>query len=203
MTVSVAQRHVRHSALVAGAGALVVLASACAGGGTTQGAASGSSGGHANAAKATSSAVAVNVRNTKLGKVLVDAKGRTLYMFTIDKGGKSNCTGACLKYWPVVTAPAGKPKEPSAVTAKLGVTTARNGSRQLTAGGWPLYLYAGDNAPGDIHGQGVKTFGGVWYALSPSGTPIKMSPKSKPSSSPSGGSGSSGGSGGGGGGGWA
>src|SRR5436190_2287547 len=42
----------------------------------------------------------VSLRKTKLGEVLVNSKGHTLYMFAKDKNGKSSCSGSCAKFWP-------------------------------------------------------------------------------------------------------
>jgi hypothetical protein len=53
----------------------------------------------------------------------------------------------------------------------------------LTAGAWPLYTFAKDKAPGDVNGQGKKSFGGTWYAVSPSGMAVKATANSAPASS--------------------
>ncbi|WP_234018959.1 MULTISPECIES: SCO0930 family lipoprotein [unclassified Streptomyces] len=103
----------------------------------------------------------------KLGKVLTDSAGMTLYRFDKDTAEppKSNCDAACLKTWPAVPASGAK-----AVTgvdpSLLGQVTAADGTKQLTVAGWPMYRYAMDTSPGDAKGQGV---GGTWYAAAPDG----------------------------------
>ncbi|WP_353947297.1 SCO0930 family lipoprotein [Streptomyces sp. HUAS MG91] len=103
----------------------------------------------------------------KLGKVLTDSKGMTLYRFDKDtaKPPKSTCDAACLKTWPAV--PASGAEAPTGVdSALLGSVAAADGTKQLTVAGWPVYRYAMDTSPGDAKGQGV---GGVWFAAAPNG----------------------------------
>jgi len=106
---------------------------------------------------------------TSLGDVLVDADGRTLYVFTKDAGGKSNCTGQCAQTWPPLTATGAPTAGEGADATKLGTITRDDGSAQVTYAGSPLYLYAPDTSPGDTKGQGV---GGVWFVVSPDGKPV-------------------------------
>ncbi|MFQ6853175.1 SCO0930 family lipoprotein [Streptomyces sp. 35M1] len=103
----------------------------------------------------------------KLGKVLTDSEGFTLYRFDKDTANppKSNCEGECAAIWPVVasgdtTAAAGTDEE------LLGEVSRPDGTSQLTVDGWPMYRYAKDTAPGQINGQGV---GGTWFAAAPDG----------------------------------
>jgi predicted lipoprotein with Yx(FWY)xxD motif len=120
---------------------------------------------------AASGRATVSVRMTKLGKILVDRQGRTLYDFVKDKNGKSACAGACAKFWPPLLTN-GKPKAGSGVQSKLLGTTVRKSGSQVTYGGHPLYLYAGDKKAGQTSGQGSTTFGAPWYVLAPSGHEI-------------------------------
>jgi predicted lipoprotein with Yx(FWY)xxD motif len=116
---------------------------------------------------------AVGVATTSLGPVLVDSKGFTVYMLTADTNGHSTCSADCLEYWPVVPAPAGSDMSPvQGVSAALATTMATSGALMLTAGGRPLYTYIGDVTPGQVTGEGLNTFGGTWYAVSPSGAPV-------------------------------
>jgi Secreted repeat of unknown function len=78
------------------------------------------------------------------------------------------------------------------VSAALATTKATSGTSMLTAGGWPLYTFVKDKTPGQVAGEGVKTFGGTWYAVSPSGTPVMAPAKSAPATTSSGVKGSSG-----------
>ncbi|MDQ6688637.1 MAG: hypothetical protein M3Z50_13755 [Actinomycetota bacterium] len=177
---------IAHPIRLAAAGAAVLLAAGCG---------SNSSQPTGSVAQA-GSGPGIHVAKTSLGNVLVTGSGRTLYLLTADSPGKSTCNASCLQYWRAVAPPA-KGTKPTGVSGKVARTTTPGGSAILTVGGWPMYTYAQDQVSGDIHGQGVKSFGGVWYAVSPTGSPVKAA-ASNPSSpgSPSG-SGSSGGSGGG------
>jgi predicted lipoprotein with Yx(FWY)xxD motif len=127
--------------------------------------------------KTTSAApAAVRVAKTGLGNVLVDSHGRTLYLFKADTGTKSTCFGACAAAWPPLRT-TGKPKAGSGAKPSLVGSTARSdGKRQVTYNGHPLYLYAGDQKPGDTNGQGINGFGARWFALSPRGTQISGQP---------------------------
>ena len=129
-------------------------------------------GGSSSNANANTSGPTVNVRSTSLGKILVDSKGRTLYLFEKDTGPKSTCSGACASAWPPFRT-SGKPKAGSGVTTSLLGTTARSdGNDEVTYNGHPLYYYAGDQKPGDTNGQNLDQFGAEWYVLSPAGTKV-------------------------------
>mgnify|MGYP006159485353 CR=1 FL=1 len=103
----------------------------------------------------------------KLGKVVTDSAGFTLYRFDKDTAEppKSNCDGACETAWPVVAAKGAK-AAPGVDKSLLGEVTRSDGSKQLTIDGWPMYRFAKDTKPGDAKGQGV---GGTWYAAAPDG----------------------------------
>ena len=105
----------------------------------------------------------------KLGKVLVDGNGMTLYYFEKDSNGKSTCDGACAQAWPPLTTDAAPVAENGAMAGKLGTTARSDGSTQVTYAGWPLYLYAGDTAPGQANGNNIDQFGAEWYALNTNG----------------------------------
>ena len=138
----------------------------------------------------------LGVATTSLGPVLVDSKGFTVYLLTADTAGHSTCSAQCLQYWPLVPAPAGAGVPAvQGVSAALGATKGTSGASMVTAGGWPLYTFVKDKAPGDVAGEGVKTFGGTWYAVSPSGQVVTASAKSAPATTSSGGSGGGGGNG--------
>lgn len=125
----------------------------------------------------------LGVAKTSLGSVLVDSRGMTVYLLTADAPGQSTCSALCLDKWPLVPAPAGNVSVPG-VGAPLGVTKATSGASMLTVGGLPLYTYSGDSAAGDTHGEGIESYGGKWYAVSPSGVAVKGSVGSAPSSDP-------------------
>jgi predicted lipoprotein with Yx(FWY)xxD motif len=112
---------------------------------------------------------AVTVADTTLGKLLVDANGRTLYAYTRDVDGTSTCTGPCAMAWPPATV-TGDAVLGTGTTATLSIIDAPGGGTMLKAGKWPLYRFAGDTAPGDTNGQGS---GGVWFAVGADGKLIK------------------------------
>lgn len=110
--------------------------------------------------------------NASLGSILDDADGRTLYLFAKDSGTMSTCTAACASLWPPLRA-RGNPTVGDGVSAARVDTTPRSdGAPQVTYNGHPLYTYAGDPNPGDTNGQGLTTFGGGWFALSPAGNQV-------------------------------
>jgi predicted lipoprotein with Yx(FWY)xxD motif len=155
-----------------GAAATLLLASACGTSGTTAPRA-GTNAIKAVAPGAVSAAGVLGVATTSMGPVLVDSKGFTVYLLTADTSGHSSCDAQCLQFWPIVSAPAGATVPTvSGVTAALSATKATSGASMLTAGGWPLYTFVKDRSPGDVNGQGKKSFGGTWYAVSPSGKPV-------------------------------
>ncbi|GEM_PF-1829301 len=112
-------------------------------------------------------------KGTTLGDVLTDASGRTLYMYTRDEPGKSNCTGGCLRAWPALLS-VGAAVATEGVNASLfGTFTRDDGTVQVTYNKYPLYYYAPDTKPGDMIGQNVGT---VWFVLNAAGTPIGIPP---------------------------
>jgi predicted lipoprotein with Yx(FWY)xxD motif len=121
--------------------------------------------------------------STSKGTVLVNAKGLTLYWFAIDTPTKSNCNGGCATFWPPVP---GNEKVASGTSlpGKFGTITRSDGSKQLTYAGHPLYTYKGDTAAGQVHGNGINTAGGLWWAVTPSGAKLTAA---KPKSTSSGG----------------
>ncbi len=174
-----------------GASATLLLTAAC-GNSTTSPVSSNKTVTPGTGMSASASAGVVGVAKTSLGPVLVDSKGLTVYLLTADTPGHSTCSAQCLQYWPLVAAPAGTsvPSVPG-LSAALKSTKATSGASMVTAGGWPLYTFVKDKSPGDVTGQGVKTFGGTWYAVSPSGTAV-IAPAVTPTSAPAGGAGGGG-----------
>jgi predicted lipoprotein with Yx(FWY)xxD motif len=121
--------------------------------------------------RASAPAVLEPVR-TRLGVVLADRRGRTVYVFTADRPGHSVCTAGCLQFWPFVAAPATIPSDAAGVTARLGILDRADGGRQLTVNGYPIYTFAGDTGPGSTAGQGQRLDAGVWWALTTAGARI-------------------------------
>ena len=117
----------------------------------------------------------VSLRSTKYGKILVNSKGFTLYLWAKDKPNKSACSGPCLAVWPFVIV-SGKPTAgPGIAASKLGTFAVKvNGKtvQELTYNKHPLYTYISDVKPGVISGQGNGSFGAPWWVVSASGAAI-------------------------------
>jgi predicted lipoprotein with Yx(FWY)xxD motif len=114
----------------------------------------------------------VDVATSRLGKILVDGKGITLYDFPPDKGTTSVCYGACAALWPPLLTH-GKPVAGRGVHASLlGTTKRKDGKLQVTYRGHPLYYFVSDRKPGQTTGQGLNQFGGPWWVLSPTGKEV-------------------------------
>jgi predicted lipoprotein with Yx(FWY)xxD motif len=160
---------VRAATMVAAAASVVLLA-ACASG-SSNSATSSQPAGAAPASAAAGTGAALSTASSKDGTILVDSTGKSIYILTSDKpNGASACTTQCLQFWPVVAAPSPLPSSLSGITAKLGTFMAADGSSQLTINGYPAYTFSKDSGPGMITGQGVKSFGGVWWLVTPSGS---------------------------------
>jgi len=114
----------------------------------------------------------VKVDSSRYGQILVDGHGRTLYLFTRDRGGKSNCYGDCAKAWPPQYAHGGQVVGEGLDQSKVGTTTRRGGTKQVTYAGHPLYYYVGDRKPGQILCQNVVEFGGTWLVVSRAGRAV-------------------------------
>ena len=114
----------------------------------------------------------VDIAKTRLGRILVDSRGITLYDFPPDKGKISVCYGACAALWPPLITH-GKPVAGRGVRASLlGTTKRKDGKLEVTYGGHPLYYFVADRKPGQTNGQGVNQFGGPWWVISPAGKEI-------------------------------
>jgi predicted lipoprotein with Yx(FWY)xxD motif len=130
--------------------------------------------GVATAAAGPSSPAKVGVRSTSLGKILVNGKGVTLYLFEKDKKGKSACSGACAQAWPPLLTK-GTPKGSGGASAsKLGTTKRSDGTTQVTYNGHPLYTFIKDNnKAGSTAGEGVDAFGAEWYVMNAKGSKVE------------------------------
>src|SRR4051794_32360595 len=124
-------------------------------------------------AKTSSTASAtVGVANSGLGSILVDSRGRTLYLWLADMGAKSTCNGACAAAWPPLLTTRAPAAGSGAKASLLGTTKRSDGAEQVTYNRHPLYLFRGDTASGQTTGQGSNGFGAPWYVLSPGGRQI-------------------------------
>jgi len=130
--------------------------------------------------------VVKTVAGTKFGTVLVNARGRTLYRYTLDGKGVNRCTSnaTCAKYWPQLLVKAGvKPTGGAGVQSSLlGTIKAKGGMLQVTYAGFPLYTFAGDTKAGQVNGQAFEK---QWYVVNTKGSFVKHAVAGGTSSSPS------------------
>jgi len=114
----------------------------------------------------------VKIAHSRLGKILVDSRGRTLYVLSADSARKSTCFGACAQNWPPLRV-SRKPTVGRGLKAsKIGTIRRRDGKPQVTYNRHPLYRFVGDTRAGQTHGQGIVAFGGRWSVVSPAGRPV-------------------------------
>ncbi|MEU0135680.1 hypothetical protein ABZ172_16880 [Streptomyces sp. NPDC006296] len=109
----------------------------------------------------------------KLGTILVDDKGNTLYLFLADTKNTSNCAGACATAWPPLLTKGAAEVGSGADKKLLGSTKRSGGDEQVTYNGHPLYYYAGDTKPGQTNGQALNQFGAEWYVLDAKGDKVE------------------------------
>ncbi len=115
----------------------------------------------------------VKIGPSKLGRILVDSHGKTLYLWAHDKGSRSTCYGQCAAYWPPLTT-AGRPIARSGARSELlGTTRRADGRMQVTYNHHPLYYFAGDKRAGQTAGEGLTGFGGRWDPLSAAGKAVR------------------------------
>lgn len=152
--------------LIAATVALGTLALATAGGSAT---------GATRVEKAGKTVVISTRKVPKLGTVLVDSRGRTLYMFVPDKQKKVTCLRTCAAVWPPVKLGKGAKAiaKGGAKASLLGSDPNPAGGRVVTYNHWPLYTYVADTARGQAKGQALNLNGGLWYVLAPSGKLIR------------------------------
>ena len=126
------------------------------------------------ASPAAAAATIMVATDAKLGTILVDGSGKTVYLFVADKSTASTCYTSCATIWPPVLT-TGAPVAGSGATASLlGTTTRTDGKVEVTYAGHPLYYFIQDKKAGDTTGQGIDGFGGLWWVLSPAGKAITI-----------------------------
>jgi predicted lipoprotein with Yx(FWY)xxD motif len=151
--------------------AVGALAAACGGNGSGGGGIYGG-GGPASTGGGPTGVATVTASSTKLGMVLVDGSGRTLYLFEKDQPDQSACSGACAAAWPVDNS-TGTPKAGSGIKASLLGTIRRgDNTTQVTYNHHPLYYYSGDSQAGQQNGQGLNAFGATWFVVAPAGSKV-------------------------------
>jgi predicted lipoprotein with Yx(FWY)xxD motif len=114
----------------------------------------------------------LKLRNTRFGRILVDGKGRALYLFTREPSIRSRCYGQCAVAWPPFYA-RGKLRAGSGLdSGKLRSSRRRDGKRIVTYNGHPLYYYVTDRKPGQVTCHNVVEFGGTWLVVNPDGNAV-------------------------------
>jgi predicted lipoprotein with Yx(FWY)xxD motif len=113
---------------------------------------------------------AIELGDSQFGPVLFDETGQAIYLFDKETSEESQCYGECAAEWPPVLTDGEPQAGPGLSQGKLGVTDRRDGTRQVTYNGHPLYLYAHEG-PGEVRCHNVPGFGGIWLALNAAGDP--------------------------------
>jgi predicted lipoprotein with Yx(FWY)xxD motif len=127
----------------------------------------------AGAGASAGSKATLTAHSSKYGSILFDGRGRALYAFTRDRrGGPSRCYGACAKKWPVYFSGGRLVAGKGVKRSLIGTTKRRDGRRQVTYNGRPLYYYNADKI-GQVLCQGVAEFGGTWLVVRPSGALVR------------------------------
>lgn len=115
----------------------------------------------------------VSVGQSSYGRILFDGRGFALYAFTKDRPGHSACAGACAKAWPPYIVKRRAAAGHGVKSSLLGTIKRRDGRRQATYAGKPLYYYVGDRRPGQVLCQNVREFGGLWLVVRPNGSLVR------------------------------
>ena len=149
---------------------LALLVAGCGGGSGTSKYSSSASPSPSPAATGEKIAAATNA---KLGQMLVDESGMTVYLFMADSGTASTCYTSCATIWPPVLTTGSPQAGAGAQASLLGTTTRTDGKVEVTYAGHPLYYFVQDKKAGDVTGQGINGFGGLWWVLAPSGTAVE------------------------------
>ena len=113
-------------------------------------------------------AARLTVKETPYGKALFGPSGKVLYGFTADGKKKARCYGNCAAVWPPLLTRGAPVAGPGVKRALLGTTTRKNGAKQVTYRGHPLYYYV-DDPVGKVKCQNVEEYGGLWLIVKPSG----------------------------------
>jgi predicted lipoprotein with Yx(FWY)xxD motif len=141
----------------------------------------------------------LTVVEADFGEYVADAEGRALYLFTADEHGdeearertgepiwpylvngeehreqaQSACYGDCAAAWPPLVADAAAAVDDRVEVEEISIVPRRDDLSQVAYAGRPLYYFVRDAGPGDVSGQGVESFGGAWYLVSPDGEAIE------------------------------
>jgi predicted lipoprotein with Yx(FWY)xxD motif len=142
--------------------ALPVVALAACGSSNSNSGGSGSGSTQSQSSAGGGTPVLRTATKAKVGRVLVDAQGFTLYRYTPDHPNKSVCMGSCIKFWPAATVNGSGPFKTVGVKGTVGTTTRPGGAKQLTFNGMPLYRFVKDTSKADATGQGYQH---IWFVL--------------------------------------
>jgi predicted lipoprotein with Yx(FWY)xxD motif len=115
----------------------------------------------------------VAISGSELGRVLVDGRGRTVYLFERDKHGKSSCIGPCATAWPPLIASDKLLASAGARASLLGTTKRADGRLQVTYNHHPVYTFFKDTRKGQTNGENLDAFGAEWYAVSSDGAKVE------------------------------
>jgi predicted lipoprotein with Yx(FWY)xxD motif len=126
----------------------------------------------------------VMLRSMALGRVLVDARGRTLYLFEADRNAKSACYGQCAADWPPFLTSGTAIGSSQVKNGLLSTTKRKDGTLQVVYAGHPLYFFGADTNAGQTKGEGINHFGGSWFAVNAAGK--RVQPVSAPAPDPGG-----------------
>jgi predicted lipoprotein with Yx(FWY)xxD motif len=110
----------------------------------------------------------ITTGNSDFGEMLFDARDQAIYLFEPESDGTPACYGECEAAWPPVLTKGTPKADGGADPDLLGSVQRRDGSRQVTYNGWPLYFYAHEG-PGEVLCHDVVLNGGLWLALGPDG----------------------------------
>jgi len=168
-SITLVRKRARLPLVAVPAAGFAIVAAACGGAGTAYGGSS-SAGNPYSTAPPSTGAVSLKVATSSLGSFLTNGQGRTLYLFTRDSGTTSSCSGGCTSVWPPLMSSTAVHVGAGASASLLGITS--GGQMQITYNGHPLYYYVGDVNPGQTGGEQLNQFGGLWYAVSPTGTQV-------------------------------
>jgi predicted lipoprotein with Yx(FWY)xxD motif len=154
---------------------VAALVAACSAAGGSAGSPSASP-----ALSAAPSAATVSAANSStFGTILTGPNGMTLYTYSSDTAGTSNCSGGCATEWPPLTVPVGQqPMAAAGATGKLSTLARADGTTQVAHDGLPLYYWQGDAKPGDVTGDGVNGFSVAKAAGGSAPQPASAAPSS-------------------------
>ncbi len=93
----------------------------------------------------------------KMGGMMVNSAGMTLYTFDKDAGGKSACNGPCAANWPPMMAGAD-----AKASGDWTIIARDDGAKQWAYKGKPVYTWSKDAKPGDMTGD---NFNNAWHVV--------------------------------------